>query len=137
MLFIVLTGISVVEVIFDIAGDVLMQFGLCPMCVWLIIIPDENSKQHNHGNLPDEADSRQTNTNIGVLLPAEKIAHALTTIPHGDAADDDDAPITPQQGPRSDFQQLLSRYLYGHLEGCDPILHSQTGGGHTLCCRLA
>lgn len=56
---------------------------LYPMCVWLLIIPDENSKQHNHSNLPDKADSRQTDPNIGVLSAAEQIAHAVTTVPHG------------------------------------------------------
>lgn len=79
---VVLTGISEVEVILNVAGDVVLLFVLYPMCVRLLIIPDENSKQHNHSNLPDKADSWQTDPNVRVLTPAEEIAHALATVPH-------------------------------------------------------
>lgn len=82
-LLFILTGISEVEVILNITSDVVFPFILYPMCIWLFIIPDENSKQHNHSNLPDKADCRETDPNIGVLLAAEKIAHAVTTVPHG------------------------------------------------------
>lgn len=64
-----------------------------------MIIPDENSKQYNHSNLPHEADSRQTDAHIGVLLLAEKIAHPVTTAPH----DADSLLMLPQS--------LLSRAL--------------------------
>lgn len=82
--FLVLTGISEVEVILDVAGDVVAPFVLYPAsCVWLLVIADENSKKNNHSDLPDKADGRQANPNVGVLPPAEKTAHALTTVPHG------------------------------------------------------
>lgn len=74
----VLTGISEVEIIVNVAGDVVFLFVLSPMCICLWIIPNKNSKQHNHSNLPDKADSRQANTQIGVLLLAEK------AVPHSD-----------------------------------------------------
>lgn len=80
---VILTGISEVEVIFDVTGEVFMSFVLHPMGIRLLIIPNENSKQNNHSDLPDEADGRQTDADIGVLLPAEIAAHALCTVPHG------------------------------------------------------
>lgn len=85
----VLTGISEVEVIFNITSDVVVLFVLYPMCVCLLIIPDENSKQHNHSYLPDKADGRKTNTHIGVLGPAKEIPHNVTKVPHVDDSADD------------------------------------------------
>ena len=106
----------------------------CPMCIRLLIIADENSKQDNHSNLPHKADSWQTNTHIGVLLPAEKISHALTTVPHGD-----DSLLMIL---RSLLSQLcsavtcssISAGIYGPLEGCAPLLHSHTRGWTHLTC---
>lgn len=70
-----LTRISVVEIILDIAGDVVSLFVLNPVCVRLFVIPDEHSKENNHRNLPHEADGREADPNVGVPLPAEEIPH--------------------------------------------------------------
>lgn len=70
-----LTRISEVEIILDIAGDVVFPSELNPVCVRLFVIPDENSKQDNHRNLPNKADCREADPNIGTPLPAEKIPH--------------------------------------------------------------
>lgn len=73
----VLTGISVVEVIFDVAGDVLSLLVHCPMCICFGVVPNENSKEHNHSKLEEEADDRQAGAHIGALILAEE------AVPHG------------------------------------------------------
>lgn len=75
-----LTRISVVEIILNIAGDVVTLFVLNPVCVRLFVVADENSKQNNHRNLPDEADCRQADPNVGGSLAAEKIPHGARSV---------------------------------------------------------
>lgn len=84
-----LTGVSEVEVILNVAGYVVSPFVFDPVCVWLFIIPDENSKQDDHRNLPDEADRREADPNVGVPLPTEKIPHDAASV------------LSPPSGPRS------------------------------------
>lgn len=71
-----LTGVSEVEIVLDVAADVVSPFVLNPVCVRLFVIADENSKQDDHGNLPDEADRREADPHVGAALPAEKVPHA-------------------------------------------------------------
>lgn len=137
MLHTVLTGISEVEVVFNIAGEVVTPPELWPMCVWLLIVSDENSKQDNHSNLPDKADSWQTNTHIGVLLPAEKITKTLTTVPH------DDESLLMMLGSLlsqdvfcCDLQQHPSGYIWAFQGVCpiSPLTHR--GWMHLTCYQV-
>lgn len=126
---VLLTGISEVEVILNVTSDVVILFMLYPMCVWLLIIPDENSKQHNHSNLPDKADSRQTDPNIGVLSAAEQIAHAVATVPHGA----DSLLMLRWSLLALLWCPAVSQEIYrlcGSFKGCALNLHWQTGDGH-------
>lgn len=70
-----LTRISEVEIVLDVTGDVVLPSELNPVCVRLFVIADENSKQDDHRNLPDEADCREADANVGRPLPVEKIPH--------------------------------------------------------------
>lgn len=79
----VLTGISEVEVVLDVAGDVVGPSVLWPAAAGLLVVADENPEQNDHGNLPHEADSRQADPNVGVLPAAEKVARSLAAVPHG------------------------------------------------------
>lgn len=136
----VLTGISEVEVIFNITSDVVVLFVLYPMCVCLLIIPDENSKQHNHSYLPDKADGRKTNTHIGVLGPAKEIPHNVTKVPHVDDSADD-----AQLGSLSlsllspalccHCQQHLTRYLWRSGEVCPTWKLTHRGWEHVHASR--
>lgn len=54
---------------------------LDPVCVRLLVVSDENSKQDDHGDLPHEADGGQTHAYVGVLLRAQETAE----VPHGEA----------------------------------------------------
>lgn len=78
-----LTGVSEVEVILYVAGDVFMGLGLYPVCVRLLVVADEDSEEDDHGDLPDEADYRQCKTDVGVLWPTETVFASLAAIPHG------------------------------------------------------
>lgn len=136
-----LTGISEVEVIFNVARNVVFPSELWPVCVRLLIIPDENSKQDDHSNLPDEADCRQTNTHIGVLWPAEKILYTLTAVPHVDAS----VVVLVLAVKMMMLLSLLSWALPAvtcssisasiyrdFREACALLLHSHSRGGNTL-----
>lgn len=78
-----LTGVSEVEVILYVAGDVFMGLGLYPVCVRLLVVADEDSEEDDHGNLPEETDNRQCKTDVGVLWPTETVFASLAAIPHG------------------------------------------------------
>ena len=108
-----LTWISEIEVIFNVTGDVVVLFVLCPVGVGLLIIADENSKKHNHSNLPDKADCRQTETHIGILCPAKEIPHAVNTVPHVD-----DSLVTAGLCSSS---SALTRYLWRCGEVCPTL----------------
>lgn len=77
-----LTGISVVEVVLNVTADVVVFLHLGPVTVRLLVVANENPKKYNHGDLPHKADGRQTDTHVGVLVPAEEIPKVLTAVPH-------------------------------------------------------
>lgn len=77
----ILTGISEVEVIFDVTRDVVGLFVLYPVCICLLVISDENSKQDDHSYLPDEAHGGQADPHISVLLRTQ----TCTTVFHFEA----------------------------------------------------
>lgn len=91
-----LTGISEVEVVVQVR-EVLRLLVLHPVCIGLNVVSDEKPKQDDHSDLPDEADCRQTDAYVGVLLRAEKVSH-------------DAALITPW--PRT---SAVTFYLWHHL----------------------
>lgn len=73
-----LTWVSEIEVIFYITRYVVFNPEFLPVCIRLFIVPDENAKQDDHGHLPDEADRRQTNPHIGVLVGTkEPVPHRV------------------------------------------------------------
>lgn len=125
-----LTRISEVEIVLDVAGDVVSPFVLDPVCVRLLVIPDENSKQNNHRNLPDEADCREADPDVGTPLPAEKIPHDAWCVCRR---------LSPQPGPRSGrapWRASANISVQAQVEGCAQILHSHAGGGHLPAPRL-
>lgn len=128
-LTVTLTRISEVEIVLDVAGDVVSPFVLNPVCVRLFIIPDENAKQNNHRNLPDEADCREADPDVGRPLPAEEIPHDARCVCVCVCCG-----LSPQPGPRSGRCTLMCTCKYisvqAQVEGCARILYSHAGGGH-------
>lgn len=53
-----------------------------PVSVRLLIIANEDSKQDDHGNLPHEADSGQTDPDVSVLRTAPEVFAAVNAVPH-------------------------------------------------------
>lgn len=76
-----LTWISEVELVLEVR-EVLFLFQLYPVSICLLVVADEDPKQHNHSNLPDEADGRQADADVGVLLRPKEVGCALTAVPH-------------------------------------------------------
>ena len=62
-----LTGVAEVEVVLDVAGDVILPPELLPVGVGLLVVADEDPEQDDHGDLPHEADGRQGHPHIGAL----------------------------------------------------------------------
>lgn len=62
-----LTWISEIEVVLSVAGYVFFFPVLYPVRVGLFVIADEDAKQDDHRNLPHEAHSWETDTDVGVF----------------------------------------------------------------------
>ena len=62
-----LTWVSEVEVILNVAGDVVFPPELLPVSVRLLVVSDEDPEQDNHGDLPHKADSGQGDPHVGAL----------------------------------------------------------------------
>lgn len=72
-----LTWISEVKVILNVTWYVFFFPVLYPVCVRLLVVTDEDSKQDDHRRLPHEANCRETNANICVLWTVTQIPEAL------------------------------------------------------------
>ncbi len=57
---------------------------LRPVCIRLFIITHKQSKQDDHGNLPHEADQRQSDPDAKVFGLEPEASAAGNEVPHGE-----------------------------------------------------
>lgn len=71
----ILTGVSEVEIILYVTGQVHVSLLLLPVCISFGAEAHEDSEEDDHGHLPEEADERQPPAQVRVL------GHALVPRP--------------------------------------------------------